>query len=103
MKKNMKQNNLTNWGHGLVGFFIGLISMFFLIFYILSVGTPINYAKGLSVVAMVYLFGFSLVITAWKKRKDKKSMLKYLIPGLVILTPLFISVVGGSIVLVFHL
>jgi len=99
----MRKNNLTNWGHGLVGFFIGLISMFVIMVVIVSVGTPLNYAKGLGVVAMVYLFGFSLVITAWKKRKDKKGMLKYLIPGLVILTPLFISVVGGSIVLVFHL
>ncbi len=102
----MKKFKLTLWGSGLVGFFSGLIIMFILMLSFTSdykpVGDPTDitdreFAMILIPILVLFIFGLSLLVSAWRNRKNRKSMIKYLVPGLIITLFLFISMFGGVV------
>ena len=58
-------------------------------------------AMALVPMLILFVFGISLLGTAWRNRKDRKTMLKYLIPGLILTIFLFLSMFGGVILVPF--
>lgn len=104
------KKNLTWWGQGLIGFFSGLILMFILMLVIIPDYTPAGDPSDLSErdlaivlvpMLILFIFGISLLITAWRHRENRKAMFKYLIPGLILTIFLFISLFGGVILVPF--
>ena len=106
----MKQTKLTWWGHGLIGFFSGLILMFLLMISIIPDYTPIgdptdlterDLALVLVPLLILFMFGLSLLVTAWRHKSNRKTMIRYLIPGLILTIFLFIFLFGGVLFIPF--
>ena len=102
----MKKSKLTWWGHGLIGFFSGLILMFILMMVIIPDYTPVgnpsdlterDFAMVLVPMLILFVFGVSLLVSAWRHRKNRKAMLSYLVSGLILTIFIFLSLFGGVI------
>lgn len=104
------KTKLTGRGYGLIGFFSGMILMFILMMVIIPDYTPAGDPNDLSErdlaivlvpMLILFLFGISLLVNAWIHRKNRKAMLRYLIPGLFLIVFPFVFMFGGVVLVPF--